>query len=85
MASLLFKTKSPEHLMAEAAAPERLMKRSLSALDLTCLGIGAIIGSGIFVLTGTAAAGEQVQTASVLKTPVINLIQAWLAHAPIFF
>jgi APA family basic amino acid/polyamine antiporter len=83
MASLLFKTKSPEHLMAEAAAPERLMKRSLSALDLTALGIGAIIGSGIFVLTGTAAAGEQVQTASAFKTPVINLIQSWLMHAPL--
>jgi len=43
--------------MAEAAAPERQMKRSLTAFDLTCLGIGAIIGSGIFALTGTAAAG----------------------------
>ena len=59
MASQLFKTKSPERLIAEAAAPERQMKRSLSAFDLTCLGIGAIIGSGIFALTGTAAAGER--------------------------
>ena len=42
--------------MAEAAAPERQLKRSLTAFDLTCLGIGAIIGSGIFALTGTAAA-----------------------------
>src|SRR5437867_12995739 len=49
-------------LMREAEAPERKMKRSLSALDLTALGIGAIIGSGIFALTGTAAAGERVET-----------------------
>ncbi|HWJ24486.1 MAG TPA: amino acid permease, partial [Gemmatimonadaceae bacterium] len=32
------------------------MKRALGALNLTMLGIGAIIGAGIFVLTGTAAA-----------------------------
>jgi len=38
----LFRTKSPEHLMAEAAAPERQLKRALSAFDLTCIGIGAI-------------------------------------------
>src|SRR5438309_2830060 len=83
MASQLFKTKSPERLMAEAAAPERQMKRSLTAFDLTCLGIGAIIGSGIFALTGTAAAGERVTSAaSQVTTPVINFIQSWLAHAP---
>src|SRR5437899_7018011 len=85
MASQLFKTKSPERLMAEAAAPERKLKRSLSAFDLTCLGIGAIIGSGIFALTGTAAAGERVQSLSLLKTPVINLVQSWLTHAPLVF
>ena len=36
--------------MAEAAAPERQMKRTLTAFDLTCIGIGAIIGTGIFAL-----------------------------------
>ena len=41
--------------MREAAAPERQMKRTLGAFDLTCIGIGAIIGSGIFAMTGTAA------------------------------
>ena len=39
------------------APPESGLKRVLSAFDLTLLGIGAIIGTGIFVLTGTAAAG----------------------------
>src|ERR1700736_4574171 len=77
MASHFFKTKSPDHLMAEAAAPERQMKRSLSALDLTALGIGAIIGAGIFALTGTAAAGQVFS--SKLETPVLNFIQAWLS------
>ncbi|HEX3817800.1 MAG TPA: amino acid permease, partial [Chthoniobacterales bacterium] len=60
------------------------MKRSLSAFDLTCLGIGAIIGTGIFALTGTAAAGERaVGIASQLDTPVINFIQSWITHAAV--
>lgn len=55
------------------------MKRTLSAFALTCLGIGAIIGSGIFALTGTAAAGQEF--ASKLETPVSNYIVAWWSHA----
>src|SRR5882724_1539077 len=77
MASQFFRTKSPDHLMQEAAAPERQMKRTLGAFDLTCIGIGAIIGTGIFVLTGTAAAGQTFS--SRLETPVLNFIQAWLS------
>ena len=77
MASHLFRTKSPDHLMREAAAPERQMKRTLGAFDLTCIGIGAIIGSGIFAMTGTAAAGQSFS--SRLETPVLNFIQAWFA------
>jgi basic amino acid/polyamine antiporter, APA family len=53
----LFVRKSITALKAEAAeSGESTLKRSLSALNLTALGIGAIIGAGIFVLTGTAAA-----------------------------
>src|SRR5262245_7497374 len=37
---------------------ESHLRRCLSALDLTLLGIGAIIGAGIFVLTGIAAATQ---------------------------
>ena len=75
-----FKTKSPELLVQESEAPERKMKRSLSALDLTCLGVGAIIGTGIFALTGTAAAGD-VPTTDKWATPVINFFQSWITHA----
>src|SRR6478736_1495026 len=82
----LFRTKSPEHLMAEAAAPERQLKRALSAFDLTCIGIGAIIGTGIFALAGTAAAGEQAHAVgSIWKTPVLNFVQSWTTHAPLVF
>ena len=79
----LFKTKSPDLLIRESEAPERVMKRSLSALDLTCLGVGAIIGTGIFALTGTAAAGERAESAEPWVTPVINFIQRWSTHAPL--
>jgi len=55
----LFVRKSIAALKAEAAVGgEHTLKRSLSALNLTTLGIGAIIGAGIFVLTGNAAASN---------------------------
>jgi APA family basic amino acid/polyamine antiporter len=53
--SKLFLTKPLGQLMEESKETGGL-KRSLSALNLTTLGIGAIIGAGIFVLTGQAAA-----------------------------
>ena len=53
----LFATKPLSVLNAEASeVGEHTLKRSLSALNLITLGIGAIIGAGIFVLTGQAAA-----------------------------
>jgi basic amino acid/polyamine antiporter, APA family len=45
----------------------------LGPWSLTALGIGAIIGSGIFVLTGTAAAGEHFQAPSILHAQVLDL------------
>jgi len=51
----LFRRKSITDLQAEALSDHSL-KRALGALNLTMLGIGAIIGTGIFVLTGTVAA-----------------------------
>jgi APA family basic amino acid/polyamine antiporter len=50
----LWSTKNIADLQREADSEG--LKRSLNALNLTLLGIGAIIGAGIFVLTGTAAA-----------------------------
>src|SRR6266576_162768 len=86
MASQLFRKKSPDHLIAEAAAPERQMKRALGPFALTCIGIGAIIGTGIFALAGTAAAGEQAHAiGSIWKTPVLNFFQSWVTHAPLVF
>lgn len=50
----LFKTKSIESLQREMAAHG--LRRSLGAWDIVMMGIGVIIGTGIFVLTGVAAA-----------------------------
>src|SRR5437879_13323911 len=53
----LWATKSISVLRAEAdAVGERSLRRHLGALNLITLGLGAIIGAGIFVLTGQAAA-----------------------------
>jgi basic amino acid/polyamine antiporter, APA family len=58
MDSNLLKTKSIEQLVSDVERGGKGLKRTLTGLDLTLLGIGAIIGTGIFVLTGTAAANQ---------------------------
>jgi APA family basic amino acid/polyamine antiporter len=58
MDSNLLKTKSIEQLVGDAEGGTKALKRTLTGMDLTLLGIGAIIGTGIFVLTGTAAANQ---------------------------
>src|ERR1041385_520529 len=54
MASQLFRTKPLSLLLAEEAGSHRL-RRVLGPVQLTALGVGAIIGTGIFILTGVAA------------------------------
>ena len=70
----LFRTKSIDQLISNADQPEHRLKKTLGWLSLTALGIGAIIGSGIFVLTGTAAAGETDQFPSLLKAPLLDVL-----------
>jgi basic amino acid/polyamine antiporter, APA family len=74
MGSQLLATKSIDRLLAEAEDPEHCLRRGLGPWSLTALGIGAIIGTGIFVLTGTAAAGTTLQFPSVLKAPLFLLL-----------
>ena len=52
----IFRRKPVEMLLAEAGPHAGGLKRALSTFNLTLLGIGAIIGAGIFVLTGVGAA-----------------------------
>jgi len=58
MSSRLFATKSLNKLLKEGEAGEGSLNRTLTRTNLIALGIGAIIGTGIFVLTGTAAANH---------------------------
>ncbi len=58
MSNPLFRTKPIDQILADAERPEHRLKKTLTAWDLTALGIGAIIGTGIFVLVGTAIVGD---------------------------
>lgn len=76
MASTFFRTKNVEQSIKDTEEPEHALKKSLSALDLTVFGVGVIIGTGIFVLTGTAAkntAGPAVALSFVVAGVVCGL------------
>ena len=66
--------KSIDKLVTESESAGHRLKKSLGPWSLTALGIGAIIGSGIFVLTGTAAAGEHFEAPSLLHAQVLDLL-----------
>jgi APA family basic amino acid/polyamine antiporter len=70
----LFRTKNIDQLISDADRPEMRLKKSLGWLSLTSLGIGAVIGSGIFTIVGTAIAGEKMQFSSVFNSTVIEYI-----------
>jgi len=46
----------------------------LGPWSLTALGIGAVIGAGIFTVIGTAMAGQHFDTSSILNAPVLDYI-----------
>jgi APA family basic amino acid/polyamine antiporter len=59
MLRALFRTKPIDAILTDAERPELQLRRVLGPVQLTLLGIGAIIGAGIFATIGTAAAGDQ--------------------------
>jgi APA family basic amino acid/polyamine antiporter len=58
MRTQLFRTKSLDAILSDGEAPQHQLKRTLGAFDVVMLGIGAIVGAGIFATIGTAAAGD---------------------------
>ena len=74
MSSQLLATKSIDRLIAESEEPAHRLCKTLGPWSLTAIGIGAIIGTGVFVLTGTAAAGTVLQFPSVLKVPLLDFL-----------
>ncbi len=75
----LFATKPISRIIAEAEETgEHTLKKTLSALDLTMLGVGAIIGTGIFVLTGQAA-GKHAGPAVIISMILAGIVSAFAA------
>ena len=70
----LLRTKSIDGLIAASEEPGHRLKKSLGPWSLTALGIGAVIGSGIFTVTGTAAAGKTLAVRSILDATVFDLV-----------
>jgi basic amino acid/polyamine antiporter, APA family len=70
----LFRTKNIDQLISDADRPDKRLKKSLGWLSLTSLGIGAVIGSGIFTIVGTAIAGQKFQASSILNAPLLEYL-----------
>src|SRR5271169_1424313 len=70
----LFRTKSIDELISASHHPSLRLRKTLGLWSLVAIGIGVVIGSGIFTFTGTAAAGLKFDYPSVFKAPVINLL-----------
>src|SRR3954463_9242274 len=81
LASQLFAKKSIDKLIAESQEPEHRLKKSLGPWSLTALGIGAVIGSGIFTVVGTAIAGQKFESESFLNAPLLEYL---IHHSPTF-
>ena len=70
----LLKTKSIDSMLEESNVEGKRLKRSLGPWSLIAFGIGAVIGGGIFTVTGTAAAGQHLTIPSVLNAPLLDLL-----------
>lgn len=76
LANQLLARKSIDKLIRESEEPEHSLNKTLGPWSLTALGIGAVIGSGIFTVIGTAMAGERFDHPSLGNTPLLH----WLIH-----
>jgi basic amino acid/polyamine antiporter, APA family len=74
LARQIFATKSIDKLISESELPENALKKTLGPVSLTALGIGAVIGSGIFTVIGVAIGGNPAAMASFGDSPVIDLL-----------
>src|SRR5664280_2523366 len=66
--------KSIDKLIRDSQEPEYALKKSLGPWSLTALGIGAVIGSGIFTVIGTAMAGQHFDEPSISATPLMHYL-----------
>ena len=66
--------KSIDKLIRDSQEPGHTLKKSLGPWSLTALGIGAVIGSGIFTVIGTAMAGQKFDVPSIKDTPLLHYL-----------
>src|SRR5208337_3094464 len=66
--------KSIDKLISDSLEPEHSLKKSLGPWSLTALGIGAVIGSGIFTVIGTAMAGQKFDVPNIRDTPLLHYL-----------
>jgi basic amino acid/polyamine antiporter, APA family len=78
LTSQLFRKKSIDKLLADSEQADRRLSKTLGWVSLTALGVGAVIGSGIFTVIGTAMAGQKFDTSSILNAP---LLEFFIHHA----
>ena len=69
MKGSIFRTKDPSKLLDSCRDESKSLKKTLTAFDLTTFGVGAIVGAGIFVVTGVAAAGDISPSGQIIHTP----------------
>jgi len=77
----LFARKSIDKLISDSEEPEHALRKTLGPWSLTALGIGAVIGSGIFTVIGTAISGEQLPNPSIGNTPLVHYLLTHTALA----
>jgi APA family basic amino acid/polyamine antiporter len=66
--------KSIDKLIRDSQEPGHTLKKSLGPWSLTALGIGAVIGSGIFTVIGTAMAGQKFDVPNIRDTPLLHYL-----------
>ena len=79
--SQLFARKSIDKLISDSEHPEHRLKKTLGPVSLTSLGIGAVIGSGIFTVIGTAMAGQKFSSPEITNTPLLHYLITHTAMA----
>jgi len=70
----LIARKSIDKLIRDSQEPGHTLKKSLGPWSLTALGIGAVIGSGIFTVIGTAMAGQKFDVPNIRDTPLLHYL-----------
>jgi APA family basic amino acid/polyamine antiporter len=73
MSSRLLHTKSIDELITSSEEPSHRLKKTLGPWALAFLGVGIVIGSGIFTVTGTAASGK-LRDPGLLQATVLDIL-----------